>query len=126
VDPLARAQFWDLIDRIRADRPGMSVIVATAYMDEAQRFDWLAAIDDGKVLATGTPKELLETTGSPNLEEAFIRLLPEEKKRGHQAVVIPPCRMAARTISPSKRKGLTMRFGDFVAVDQRVLPHPAR
>ena len=60
VDPLARAQFWDLIDRIRADRPGMSVIVATAYMDEAQRFDWLAAIDDGKVLATGTPKELLE------------------------------------------------------------------
>ncbi|MCL8396446.1 ATP-binding cassette domain-containing protein, partial [Pseudomonas aeruginosa] len=51
VDPLARAQFWDLIDRIRADRPGMSVIVATAYMDEAQRFDWLAAIDDGKVLA---------------------------------------------------------------------------
>ncbi len=90
VDPLARAQFWDLIDRIRADRPGMSVIVATAYMDEAQRFDWLAAIDDGKVLATGTPKELLARTGSPNLEEAFIRLLPEEKKRGHQAVVIPP------------------------------------
>ena len=77
VDPLARAQFWDLIDRIRADRPGMSVIVATAYMDEAQRFDWLAAIDDGKVLATGTPKELLARTGSPNLEEAFIRLLPE-------------------------------------------------
>ena len=42
------------------------------------------------MLATGTPKELLETTNSPNLEEAFIRLLPEEKKRGHQAVVIPP------------------------------------
>jgi ribosome-dependent ATPase len=79
VDPLARAQFWDLIERIRAERPGMSVIVATAYMDEAQRFDWLAAMDDGKVLATGTPKELLASTGSPNLEEAFIRLLPEEK-----------------------------------------------
>jgi ribosome-dependent ATPase len=106
VDPLARAQFWDLIDRIRADRPGMSVIVATAYMDEAQRFDWLAAIDDGKVLATGTPKELLERTGSPNLEEAFIRLLPEEKKRGHQAVVIPPLAgWTARTISPSRPRG---------------------
>ncbi|MBP6139551.1 MAG: ABC transporter ATP-binding protein, partial [Brachymonas sp.] len=53
VDPLARAQFWDLIARIRQDRPSMSVIVATAYMDEAQRFDWLIAMDDGRVLATG-------------------------------------------------------------------------
>ena len=117
VDPLARAQFWDLIDRIRADRPGMSVIVATAYMDEAQRFDWLAAIDDGKVLATGTPKELLETTNSPNLEEAFIRLLPEEKKRGHQAVVIPPLPEDGADDIAIEAEGLTMRFGDFVAVD---------
>ncbi|WP_313498414.1 ribosome-associated ATPase/putative transporter RbbA [Pseudoxanthomonas mexicana] len=117
VDPLARAQFWDLIDRIRADRPGMSVIVATAYMDEAQRFDWLAAIDDGKVLATGTPKELLERTGSPNLEEAFIRLLPEEKKRGHQAVVIPPLPDGGADDIAIEAQGLTMRFGDFVAVD---------
>ena len=117
VDPLARAQFWDLIERIRADRPGMSVIVATAYMDEAQRFDWLAAIDDGKVLATGTPKELLERTGSPNLEEAFIRLLPEEKKRGHQAVVIPPLPEDGADDIAIEAEGLTMRFGDFVAVD---------
>lgn len=117
VDPLARAQFWDLIERIRADRPGMSVIVATAYMDEAQRFDWLAAIDDGKVLATGTPKELLEKTNSPNLEEAFIRLLPEEKKRGHQAVVIPPLPKDGADDIAIEAEGLTMRFGDFVAVD---------
>ena len=117
VDPLARAQFWDLIERIRADHPGMSVIVATAYMDEAQRFDWLAAIDDGKVLATGTPKELLETTNSPNLEEAFIRLLPEEKKRGHQAVVIPPLPEDGADDIAIEAEGLTMRFGDFVAVD---------
>jgi ribosome-dependent ATPase len=117
VDPLARAQFWDLIERIRADRPGMSVIVATAYMDEAQRFDWLAAIDDGKVLATGTPKELLERTNSPNLEEAFIRLLPEEKKRGHQAVVIPPLPEDGADDIAIEAEGLTMRFGDFVAVD---------
>lgn len=117
VDPLARAQFWDLIDRIRADRPGMSVIVATAYMDEAQRFDWLAAIDDGKVLATGTPKELLARTGSPNLEEAFIRLLPEEKKRGHKPVVIPPLPEDGADDIAIEAKGLTMRFGDFVAVD---------
>src|SRR5256885_11162597 len=56
------AQFWDLIARIRRQRPGMSVLVATAYMDEAQRFDWLVAMDEGRVLATGTPAELLQRT----------------------------------------------------------------
>ena len=59
VDPLSRRQFWELIDSIRARRPQMSVIVATAYMDEASRFDWLAAMDDGKVIAQGAPKEIL-------------------------------------------------------------------
>ncbi|BDZ75020.1 multidrug ABC transporter ATP-binding protein [Methylophaga marina] len=117
VDPLARAQFWDLIERIRAERPGMNVIVATAYMDEAQRFDWLTAIDDGKVLATGTPQELLERTGSSNLEDAFIRLLPEHKKRGYEPVVIPPLPEDGADDIAIEAKGLTMRFGDFVAVD---------
>jgi ribosome-dependent ATPase len=57
VDPLSRRQFWELIDSIRARRPRMSVMVATAYMDEASRFDWLAAMDDGKVIAHGAPRE---------------------------------------------------------------------
>ena len=72
VDPLSRGQFWDLINTIRARRPQMSVIVATAYMDEAERFDWLMAMDDGKIIATGTLKELLAKTGEPNLDDAFI------------------------------------------------------
>lgn len=117
VDPLARSQFWDLIDSIRSDRPSMSVIVATAYMDEAQRFDWLVAIDDGQILATGTPQELLENTNSRSLEEAFIRLLPEEKTRDHQAVIIPPLPEEGADDIAIEAKDLTMRFGDFVAVD---------
>ena len=116
VDPLARAQFWDLIARIRQDRPGMSVIVATAYMDEAQRFDWLVAMDDGQVLATGTPQELLARTGSDSLEAAFIALLPEDRKRGHADVVIPPLQASEDDIA-IEAQDLTMRFGDFVAVD---------
>ena len=64
VDPLSRRQFWELIDRIRAARPGMSVLVATAYMEEAARFDWLVAMNAGRVLATGTPRELLARTGT--------------------------------------------------------------
>ncbi|GKT02103.1 ribosome-associated ATPase/putative transporter RbbA [Acidovorax sp. SUPP3434] len=116
VDPLARAQFWDLIAGIRKDRPGMSVIVATAYMDEAQGFDWLVAMDDGRVLATGTPQELLQRTCSDSLETAFVVLLPEEKKRGHAPVVIPPLDSADDDIA-IEAQDLTMRFGDFVAVD---------
>ena len=116
VDPLARAQFWDLIARIRTTRPGMSVLVATAYMDEAQRFDWLMAMDAGQVLATGTPAALLAQTGTQHLEAAFIALLPAEKKRGHAEVVIPPLQAHADDIAIEARD-LTMRFGDFVAVD---------
>ncbi len=83
VDPLSRRQFWTLIDDIRKDRPCMSVVVATAYMDEAQQWDWIVAMDDGKVLATGTPAELMERTGTRDLEKCFIALLPEEKRSGH-------------------------------------------
>ncbi|CAB5699849.1 Uncharacterized ABC transporter ATP-binding protein YbhF [Delftia tsuruhatensis] len=117
VDPLARAQFWDLIARIRRQRPGMSVLVATAYMDEAQRFDWLVAMDEGRVLATGSPAELLERTGSRSLEEAFIALLPEEKKRGHAPVTIAPLPEGGEDDIAIEARDLTMRFGDFVAVD---------
>lgn len=117
VDPLARAQFWDLIQRIRRQRPGMSVLVATAYMDEAQRFDWLVAMDDGRVLATGTPAELLARTGCEALESAFIQLLPEEKKRGYLPVEIPPLPADDGTAVAIEARDLTMRFGDFVAVD---------
>ncbi|EOV2221021.1 TPA: ribosome-associated ATPase/putative transporter RbbA [Pseudomonas aeruginosa] len=118
VDPLARNQFWELIERIRVRRPGMSVLVATAYMDEAQRFDWLVAMDDGKVLDTGTPGELLERTCSANLEEAFIALLPETKRRDHHTLVIPPRESATGDSAIAiEAHGLTCRFGDFVAVD---------
>jgi len=116
VDPLSRAQFWELIERIRGERPQMSVLVATAYMDEAQRFDHLVAMDAGRILATGTPAELLTRTSSDSLEEAFIRLLPEEKSRRHRSLQIPP-RQASDDIA-IEAHDLTMRFGDFVAVDR--------
>jgi ribosome-dependent ATPase len=115
VDPLARTQFWSLIARIRLERPGMSVIVATAYMEEAEGFDWLVAMDAGRILATGSPKELHERTGTATLEAAFIALLPEEKKRGHQAIVVPPF-VDGEEVAIEARD-LTMRFGDFTAVD---------
>ena len=116
VDPLSRRQFWELIARIRRDRPGMSVIVATAYMEEAAGFDWLVAMDGGRVLATGSPAELLERTGAEDLDRAFIALLPDSERRGHEPVSIPPRR--AEDGEPAiEARHLTMRFGDFTAVD---------
>jgi ribosome-dependent ATPase len=117
VDPLSRRQFWELIDKMRRDRAGMSVIVATAYMEEAARFDWLVAMDGGKVLATGTPSDLLKTTKAPTLDAAFIALLPEEKRSGHREVVIPPRLKEAQSEIAIEAQHLTMRFGDFTAVD---------
>lgn len=117
VDPLARAQFWELIGRIRAARPAMSVVVATAYMDEAQRFDWLIAMDAGRVLATGTPDELLARTGCDRLESAFIALLPDEKRRGYVPVRVTPLQADDAAGYAIEAHDLTMRFGDFVAVD---------
>ena len=117
VDPLSRGQFWDLINSIRARRPQMSVIVATAYMDEAERFDWLMAMDEGKIIATGSLKELLAKTGEPNLDEAFIALMPEAKRALHKKVVVRP-RVASPDETPAiEAEGLTRQFGDFVAVD---------
>ncbi|EIX9530648.1 ribosome-associated ATPase/putative transporter RbbA [Klebsiella pneumoniae] len=116
VDPLSRAQFWELIDSIRQRQPAMSVLVATAYMEEAERFDCLVAMNAGEVLATGSAAELKAQTGSQTLEQAFIALLPEAQRRAHRAVVIPPRDSREEEIAIEAR-GLTMRFGNFVAVD---------
>ncbi|HDX8972794.1 TPA: ribosome-associated ATPase/putative transporter RbbA [Klebsiella michiganensis] len=116
VDPLSRAQFWDLIDSIRQRQPEMSVLVATAYMEEAERFDWLVAMNAGEVLATGSADELKAHTASQTLEQAFIALLPEAQRLAHKEVIIPP-RNADESEVAIEARGLTMRFGQFVAVD---------
>src|SRR5215207_500220 len=116
VDPLSRRQFWELVDRIRVDRPGMSVLVSTAYMEEAVRFDHLVAMFAGKVVGTGTPAELPARTGTRTLEEAFIALLPEEMRSGHKELVVPPRPSGGREVIIESHD-LTQRFGDFVAVD---------
>ncbi len=117
VDPLSRRQFWDLIDTIRADRPAMSVLVSTAYMEEAARFGHLVAMEGGRVLATGSPAELMERTGKPTVEAAYVALLggdssatpsPEEPTPKAEVEPGPPAIRA---------EGLTKRFGDFTAVD---------
>jgi len=118
VDPLSRREFWKLIGQIRCGRPGMSIVVATAYMEEAEEFDQLVAMDAGRVLDTGSPGELLRRTGAASMESAFIALLPEEKRRSHRIVEIPPRDESDDGQVAIKAENLTKRFGNFVAVDQ--------
>jgi len=117
VDPLSRRQFWELIDLMRSRRPGMSVVVATAYMEEAEQFDWLIAMNAGKVLATGSPATLKQAHGVDSVEEAFIAVLPEAQRRGHKVLKIPPRRVLdAEPVIVAR--DLTCRFGAFTAVDK--------
>jgi len=116
VDPLSRRQFWELIERIRSRRRGISIVVATAYMEEAERFDWLVAMNVGKVVATATPAGLKAIAGTRTVEDAFIALLPEARAAGHKALHIPP-RPIVDTEPVIAARGLTRRFGDFTAVD---------
>ncbi len=116
VDPLSRRHFWNLIQTIRETRPGMSVLISTAYMEEAERFQWLMAMDAGKLLATGSPAELLAQTAAATLEEAFVALVPEEKRGHHRRLSIPP--LPADDEPPViVAKNLTRHFGDFTAVN---------
>ena len=118
VDPLARKQFWGLINEIRSRRENLDVIVATGYMPEAEQFDWLMVMEAGRVLATGEPEALMAQTAANTLEEAFVALRPtpnpERRKRpGENHSIVKAD--ADVSISAS---GLTRRFGDFTAVDQ--------
>jgi ribosome-dependent ATPase len=117
VDPLSRRQFWELIDRMRSRQKGMSILVATAYMEEAERFDWLIAMNDGKALAAGSPAEIKANTGANTVEEAFITLLPERQRSRDQTLEIAPRRtLGAEPVIVARN--LTCRFGDFTAVDR--------
>lgn len=73
VDPKARREFWDEIHRLAGE--GITVLVSTHYMDEAERCDELVYIAYGRVLAQGTAAQIVAGAGASNLEDAFVRLV---------------------------------------------------
>jgi ribosome-dependent ATPase len=117
VDPLSRRRFWELMERLRGRRPDMSILVSTAYMEEAERFDTLVVMDAGRVLATGTADALKTQTGEDSMESVFVALLPRERRGGHRRLRMPPPRATADGPAAIVAQGLTRRFGDFTAVD---------
>ncbi|KDU97319.1 multidrug ABC transporter ATP-binding protein [Komagataeibacter rhaeticus AF1] len=115
VDPLSRQQFWTLVDQLRAERPSMTVIVSTAYMEEAERFSWLVAMDSGRVLVSDRTQHVLERTHTKSLEEAYIALLPAGRRPQEGGLAIPPYTNPGGPPAIEARH-LTRRFGSFTAV----------
>ncbi|WP_170432749.1 ribosome-associated ATPase/putative transporter RbbA [Ruegeria arenilitoris] len=112
IDPLSRRQFWALIHAVREETPGLSILVSTAYMEEAEQFDFIVAMDAGRVIFHGFPAELkgeardLETSYRQLQAQGEPRFVPNKAPMHHQG--------ADPVITA---RGLTRRFGDFTAVD---------
>lgn len=115
VDPLARRHFWDLIETVRADRPHLTLLVATAYMEEAEQFEQCLMMDRGRLIASGLTQELAAVTPSGKLDNAFTHY------QGAGAVKVEPLQITP--FAPDKHEivikatDLTLRFGDFTAVN---------
>lgn len=117
VDPLSRRQFWELVEELRAETPDMTVIIATAYIDEAEGFEYVMAMDDGKLIVDKPTQTVIAETNSQNLEQAYIKLLPPEKRGAVDGLIIPPFEPLKDEPPVIVAEGLTKKFGDFVSVD---------
>ena len=117
VDPLSRRQFWALVNELRQETRNMTVIVATAYIEEAEQFEYLLAMDAGKLLVNKHTREVLAQYGTETLEEAYIAMLPPEKQQGAGGLMLTPFVPEANAPPVIEAHGLTKRFGDFTAVD---------
>jgi ABC-2 type transport system ATP-binding protein len=88
VDPMARREFWSHINALAA--AGVTVLVTTHFMEEAEYCDRLVIMVAGEILAMGTPKEIRERAGSggkpaQSMEDAFIRLVESEEAQDAEA-----------------------------------------
>lgn len=116
VDPLSRQNFWELIFNIKKQNDDMTLLVATAYMEEAKAFDRIIMMDEGRIIADGNMNDLLMETKKDTLEAAFIEMLPIDKRGGHKDFNITPLDLSTRE-TVIEAKGLTKVFGNFTAVD---------
>src|SRR5450830_293503 len=98
VDPLSRRRFWELVETVRSERPQLTLLVATAYMEEAEQFEHCLMLDRGK------------------LDEAFTHF-QGDSAHDNQPLVIPPRASNSADIA-IEAHDLTLRFGDFTAVDK--------
>ncbi|MBM1180600.1 ABC transporter ATP-binding protein/permease [Pseudomonas lundensis] len=115
VDPLSRRRFWELVDDVRSQRPQLTLLVATAYMEEAEQFEHCLMLDRGTLIATGLTQELAAVASTGKLDEAFTHY---QGDTGHsnEPLVIPP-RVSDNSDIAIEAHDLTLKFGDFIAVN---------
>ena len=117
VDPLSRRQFWALVHDLQQETTGMTTLVATAYIEEAEQFRQLLAMDAGKLLINAPTVATMRDYGCATLEETYIKLLPPEKQQGTGG--LDPTLFVPDPHAPPaiEAHNLTKIFGDFTAVD---------
>jgi ABC-2 type transport system ATP-binding protein len=71
VDPISRREFWELLYQLRERR--ILIVIATAYMDEAERCDRAHLLDGGRVIAAGEPRELMTKAGTASFEDFYLQ-----------------------------------------------------
>ncbi|MDO4642638.1 MAG: ribosome-associated ATPase/putative transporter RbbA [Cardiobacteriaceae bacterium] len=117
VDPLSRRQFWSLVSDLQQEAGGMTVLVATAYIEEAEQFQQIIAMDAGKLLTNTPTQELMQTHGYSTLEETYIHLLPAEKQQGAGGLELTPFTPIPNAPPAMEAHDLTKQFGTFTAVN---------
>ncbi|HGB9712367.1 TPA: ribosome-associated ATPase/putative transporter RbbA, partial [Escherichia coli] len=104
VDPVARDMFWQLmVDLSRQDK--VTIFISTHFMNEAERCDRISLMHAGKVLASGTPPELVEKRGAASLEEAFIAYLQEAAGQSNETEAPP----VVHDTTHAPRQGFSLR-----------------
>ncbi len=76
VDVVSRVDFWDMLQNLR--QQGITILVSTPYMDEAQRCGRVAMINNGELLGIDTPQALIQQSGQSSFEAAFIHLMSQQ------------------------------------------------
>ena len=117
VDPLSRRQFWALVHDLQQETTGMTTLVATAYIEEAEQFRQLLAMDAGKLLINAPTAATMRDYGCATLEETYIKLLPPEKQQGTGGLDPTPFVPDPHAPPAIEAHNLTKTFGDFTAVD---------
>jgi ABC-2 type transport system ATP-binding protein len=120
VDPISRRDFWTIVHSLVVSR-GVTVLLTTAYMDEAERCHRVGLMHDGRLIAGGSPDELTAGAGpDASLDDVFLQHLagggPRPDVRSLFPVVATPTAIRRDTVAVSARR-LGCRFGDFTAVD---------
>jgi len=107
VDPISRRELWKIVYEL-VERDGIGVLLSTAYLDEAERCDYVVVLHDGEKLAQGTPREFKERVGQ---KVALVDPWPDIKPRQIQTHLVGKAHIIDATIRSGKVRVVTDVYG---------------